>query len=240
MYIGAYIFRPHPIHNIKQEAFSVLSYADLKTRAEALKNNPSSATQSTHSDTQFTTTASSSSANNMKISIVRGQLIQEVRQWYSSWLTSVVRLERDNHAILFDWTVGPIPVDDDDNGAEKLDIDSRTSTTVVEHGREKRDSKKGGDRRMSHSDKPDKDHDKPEEHHHKHSSSHTIHSNDDDDLTTRHIGFKEGNGGKEIVLRVYAADIHRGDVFYTDDNGREFQRRRRNSRETWNLVRLAT
>ena len=174
----------------------------------------------------------------MRVSIVRGQLIQEVRQWYSSWLTSVVRLERDNPAILFDWTVGPIPVVDDD-GEHIAD----TSDNSVERG-EKRAKKVGSDRRLSHKN-TDKDHDNHEEHHHQHSSSsHTTHSNstDDvkDDLSTRHISFKEGNGGKEIVFRVYAADIHSGDVFYTDANGREFQRRRRNNRETWNLVRLAT
>ena len=240
MYIGAYIFRPHPIHNIKQEAFSVLSYSDLKTRAETLKNNPSSGT---HSGFHSRTTSSSGS-NNMRVSIVRGQLIQEVRQEYSSWLTSVVRLERDNPAILFDWTVGPIPVDDDDNGAEHS---ADTSDNSVGNG-EKMDIKKDSDRRLSHkkTDKPNKDHDdEHEEHHHKHSSSshtHTRYDDDTDDLTTRtrHISFNEGNGGKEIVFRVYAADIHSGDVFYTDANGREFQRRRRNSRETWNLVRLAT
>jgi hypothetical protein len=40
--------------------------------------------------------------------------------------------------------------------------------------------------------------------------------------------------GKEIVMR-YSADIASEGTFFTDSNGREFQRRQRNQRPTWDL-----
>lgn len=41
--------------------------------------------------------------------------------------------------------------------------------------------------------------------------------------------------GKEIVSRFSAPAIHSNGRFYTDSNGREFQERRRNYRQTWKL-----
>ena len=41
--------------------------------------------------------------------------------------------------------------------------------------------------------------------------------------------------GKEVVLR-YLTDLETKGVFYTDSNGREFQKRTRSYRETWNLT----
>jgi hypothetical protein len=40
--------------------------------------------------------------------------------------------------------------------------------------------------------------------------------------------------GKELVVR-YVSNLTSKDVFYTDANGREMQRRRRNHRPTWEL-----
>lgn len=40
--------------------------------------------------------------------------------------------------------------------------------------------------------------------------------------------------GKEVVLR-YGTNLSTGDVFYTDSNGREMQRRKLNHRDTWDL-----
>ncbi|XP_056018882.1 lysosomal alpha-mannosidase-like isoform X2 [Ostrea edulis] len=43
---------------------------------------------------------------------VQGQLVQEIRQWFSPWVSQVVRLyDQANYAEL-EWTVGPIPVSD--------------------------------------------------------------------------------------------------------------------------------
>jgi hypothetical protein len=41
--------------------------------------------------------------------------------------------------------------------------------------------------------------------------------------------------GKEVVTRLFSPDIHNAGKFYTDSNGREFLKRRRNSRPTWDL-----
>ena len=41
--------------------------------------------------------------------------------------------------------------------------------------------------------------------------------------------------GKEVVTQ-YLTDINNGGVFYTDSNGREFQKRVRSSRPSWNLT----
>lgn len=40
--------------------------------------------------------------------------------------------------------------------------------------------------------------------------------------------------GKEVVV-TYKTNLNSGDVFHTDANGREYQKRVRNFRPTWNL-----
>lgn len=44
----------------------------------------------------------------------------------------------------------------------------------------------------------------------------------------------EDGRGKEVVTR-YRSEIHSKGVFFTDSNGREFQRRQRNARPTWDI-----
>ncbi len=44
----------------------------------------------------------------------------------------------------------------------------------------------------------------------------------------------QDNLGKEVILR-YSSSIESGDEFWTDSNGREMQRRRRDWRKTWDL-----
>ena len=46
------------------------------------------------------------------ISVVRGELVTEVRQVWASWVTQVFRLEHDSDQVTVEWTVGPIPTDD--------------------------------------------------------------------------------------------------------------------------------
>lgn len=48
-------------------------------------------------------------------------------------------------------------------------------------------------------------------------------------------GSSKGDAGKEVVSRFRAPALASEGVFYTDANGREFQRRVRNGRPTWDL-----
>lgn len=45
----------------------------------------------------------------------------------------------------------------------------------------------------------------------------------------------EGNVSREIITR-FDTDIESNGIFYTDSNGREMLKRKRNHRDTWNLV----
>lgn len=49
------------------------------------------------------------------------------------------------------------------------------------------------------------------------------------------VGDGKGTAGKEVISRFRAPALASEGVFYTDANGREFQRRVRNERTTWNL-----
>ncbi|XP_056266285.1 lysosomal alpha-mannosidase isoform X2 [Pseudoliparis swirei] len=40
-------------------------------------------------------------------------VLQEVRQWFSPWVSQVVRLHGDSRALELEWTVGPLPIGDD-------------------------------------------------------------------------------------------------------------------------------
>ncbi|KAJ8001680.1 hypothetical protein DPEC_G00171970 [Dallia pectoralis] len=48
-----------------------------------------------------------------KIETVQNSVVQEVRQWFSPWVSQVVRLYADSKVLELEWTVGPIPVGDD-------------------------------------------------------------------------------------------------------------------------------
>ena len=48
-------------------------------------------------------------------------------------------------------------------------------------------------------------------------------------------GGGEGKAGKEVISRFRAPALASEGVFYSDANGREFQRRVRNRRTTWDL-----
>uniref|UniRef100_A0A8C4E4T8 Lysosomal alpha-mannosidase n=1 Tax=Dicentrarchus labrax TaxID=13489 RepID=A0A8C4E4T8_DICLA len=55
--------------------------------------------------------------------------VQEVRQWFAPWVSQVVRLYTDSKALELEWTVGPVPIDDD-LGKEvitRLDTSIKTS-----------------------------------------------------------------------------------------------------------------
>ncbi|XP_067620208.1 lysosomal alpha-mannosidase [Eurosta solidaginis] len=52
-------------------------------------------------------------AHRPKIKVYRGNLVEEVHQYFNSWVSQVVRLYRQEKSAEFEWLVGPIPVDDD-------------------------------------------------------------------------------------------------------------------------------
>lgn len=38
-------------------------------------------------------------------------VVQEVRQWFSPWVSQVVRLYTESRALELEWTVGPVPIE---------------------------------------------------------------------------------------------------------------------------------
>ncbi|XP_074544747.1 lysosomal alpha-mannosidase [Halichoeres trimaculatus] len=48
-----------------------------------------------------------------KIETIQTPLVQEVRQWFSPWVSQVVRLYSESKALELEWTIGPLPIDDD-------------------------------------------------------------------------------------------------------------------------------
>lgn len=47
-----------------------------------------------------------------EITIIRGDLVDEVHQVFSLWASQVIRVYKDDNHIEFEWMVGPIPVED--------------------------------------------------------------------------------------------------------------------------------
>uniref|UniRef100_A0A8C5D8P9 Alpha-mannosidase n=1 Tax=Gouania willdenowi TaxID=441366 RepID=A0A8C5D8P9_GOUWI len=47
-----------------------------------------------------------------KIESFQTSVVQEVRQWFSPWVSQVVRLYADSRAVELEWTVGPLPIAD--------------------------------------------------------------------------------------------------------------------------------
>ena len=52
------------------------------------------------------------------LTVVRGPVVQEVHQQFNDWCSQVVRIYKGRPEIEIEWTVGPIPVDDDALGKE--------------------------------------------------------------------------------------------------------------------------
>ncbi|XP_033821330.1 lysosomal alpha-mannosidase [Periophthalmus magnuspinnatus] len=89
-----------------------------------------------------------------KTQLIQTSVMQELRQVFSPWVSQVVRLYSGSRALELEWTIGPVPIDDD--------------------------------------------------------------------------------LGKEVITRL-DTNIKSGGVFYTDSNGRELLRRRKDFRPTWDL-----
>lgn len=41
---------------------------------------------------------------------MQGPLVEEVHQYYTPWISQIIRLYKGQNHIEFDWVVGPIPV----------------------------------------------------------------------------------------------------------------------------------
>ncbi|XP_030638691.1 lysosomal alpha-mannosidase [Chanos chanos] len=65
-----------------------------------------------------------------KIETVQNGVVQEVKQWFSPWISQVVRLYEDSRELELEWTVGPVPVDDD-LGKEVI---TRLDTDILSSG----------------------------------------------------------------------------------------------------------
>lgn len=89
-----------------------------------------------------------------KTEVFQSSVVQEVRQWFGPWASQVVRLYSSSRALELEWTIGPVPIEDD--------------------------------------------------------------------------------LGKEVITRIDTS-IKSGGVFYTDSNGRELLRRKKDYRPTWQL-----
>ncbi|XP_008314774.2 lysosomal alpha-mannosidase [Cynoglossus semilaevis] len=64
-----------------------------------------------------------------KTETLQTSVVQEVRQWFSPWISQVVRLYADSRALELEWTVGPLPISDS-QGKEvitRLDTSIKTS-----------------------------------------------------------------------------------------------------------------
>ncbi|XP_034756672.1 lysosomal alpha-mannosidase [Etheostoma cragini] len=64
-----------------------------------------------------------------KTESIQTPVVQEVRQWFAPWVSQVVRLYGDSRALELEWTVGPLPINDD-LGKEvitRLDTSIKTS-----------------------------------------------------------------------------------------------------------------
>lgn len=48
-----------------------------------------------------------------KTETIQTSVVTEVRQWFSPWVSQVVRLYADSRTLELEWTVGPLPIDDD-------------------------------------------------------------------------------------------------------------------------------
>ena len=49
--------------------------------------------------------------NHIKENIFSGDVVDEIHQTFSSWISQVVRIYKQENHVEFEWLVGPIPVE---------------------------------------------------------------------------------------------------------------------------------
>jgi len=48
-----------------------------------------------------------------EVKVYKGDIVDEIHQTFSSWISQVVRIYKQENHVEFEWLVGPIPIDDD-------------------------------------------------------------------------------------------------------------------------------
>ena len=155
--------------------------------------------------------------------VVRGDVVQEVRQVFSPWLTQTVRLGASWRHAEFEHTIGPVPVwlgDASDDvaagdaaaacpGCALADRDSHDADRDADHATSRPAVRAGA-----------------------HAGGHAA---------AAHRGLHSGTqarsllpAGREVVSR-FVTTVASGGAMLTDSNGREMLRRRRDVRPTWNF-----
>ena len=71
-----------------------------------------------------------SMAGNVTSDVVSGILVQEIHQHFQQWAKQIVRLRKGQRHAEFEWTVGPIPVEDN----KGKDVVSRFTTNIENNG----------------------------------------------------------------------------------------------------------
>eukprot|EP01041_Mallomonas_annulata_P000682 gene682-1305_t len=56
----------------------------------------------------------------LRVTVVQGEEVIEVRQIFSSWASQIIRLRSSSSAVEIEWTIGPIPLDCDCDGKEVI------------------------------------------------------------------------------------------------------------------------
>ena len=65
-----------------------------------------------HAEAKSTVNANANANETPELVLIKGRGFQEVRQTFSKWTQAAVRLYDDSPNVQVDWTVGPVPVDD--------------------------------------------------------------------------------------------------------------------------------
>jgi len=93
---GAYLFRPHT-ENELPECISSESSARHTPKAKRSLANSDSCDRSSYP---------------VQLSVIHGKKFSEVRQVFSDWAVQTVRIYDDEPSVEMEWTVGPIPIED--------------------------------------------------------------------------------------------------------------------------------
>lgn len=69
-------------------------------------------------------------SNNVALTVIKGNMVQEVHQVFNPWISQVIRIYRNLNRVEFEWLVGPIPIKDN-LGKEVI---TRLQTNIKSNG----------------------------------------------------------------------------------------------------------